>query len=690
MLLPSARRNWFRGALCILLVGAVSATTSAKAGAIHFQNNEQQALFYPGIPLSQLKAVDSGAGLVTCEPVVPAAFPADLADFGAGCSRWLQFVVGGQGELGKTPLWSEVDRAQLELNRPNLRFSLADAEQLQPVLGVTHGVVGTLEGTNEQLTLTYHLWQFTPRKEVGEPLTLRGTRQQLIAELPGLATALCTRLGVKTPSLPTLNTSPDDLTLIGHLSMNSNAQWTSAQIAALNRIAPREPLAALLVIYNVKSKVDVENTKIALHTLQTATGDNAQTFGVVGLTQVDKLPLFHNALTEARKRFPNNMQMNFAEAMFLKSQSEFNEARKASERMVQDSIESPFAWWMLAGVMSEQAQGIRTGRLYSALSSEENALLNQAYPAELRVILRGLQLDPHNARTWLRVSVAAAFAGRRALEQRAFWNALRLEKANPQTFWWGLELFQGKWGGDDAKLEEIANLAAKTHFTDVGSTTQVADELATLDYHDQRAALLNGTIADMQATLAKDPNDLYAYSWLVTQYQRVGKSPDALKVARQAVEKFPQNVAMNYLLARMLWLNSQTDEAEKVYRQTLHLAPDHFEAHFDLAGLLRLKKQWEEAIREYQEVLRLSPAHQEANEFLCDALMMNKQYDAAVLAAQKALRLRPASFAAHRLLGKAYLLSKRYDESVAEFREALRLNPTDTEAKEKLQEALNP
>lgn len=48
-----------------------------------------------------LKPVPSGNGLIVFEPI---ATDAALADFGAGCGRWLHLMVAGQSALGKTPL----------------------------------------------------------------------------------------------------------------------------------------------------------------------------------------------------------------------------------------------------------------------------------------------------------------------------------------------------------------------------------------------------------------------------------------------------------------------------------------------------------------------------------------------------------------------------------------------------------
>src|SRR5207244_1474163 len=96
-------------------------------------------------PLSPLTAVASGPGVVVAEPVARQA-DAAAREFGAGCGRWLQFGVGGHGELGKTPLWSDLDRARRELGQPDLRLNRPEAMQLARVLGVTHVAIGEIQG----------------------------------------------------------------------------------------------------------------------------------------------------------------------------------------------------------------------------------------------------------------------------------------------------------------------------------------------------------------------------------------------------------------------------------------------------------------------------------------------------------------------------------------------------------------
>lgn len=64
---------------------------------------------------AQLTQMDSGPGVLVCEPVATGA-DRTAADFGAGCGRWLHLIVAGHGELGKTPSWFCADYARRELH----------------------------------------------------------------------------------------------------------------------------------------------------------------------------------------------------------------------------------------------------------------------------------------------------------------------------------------------------------------------------------------------------------------------------------------------------------------------------------------------------------------------------------------------------------------------------------------------
>src|SRR4051794_18099110 len=87
------RSSWIRSlTISLLIVWSGCAGVSA-----------QRAPAGHGLDMKRLTPVGSEPGVLICEPLC-SGDPVTV-NFGAACTRWLQFVVGGQGELGRTPLW---------------------------------------------------------------------------------------------------------------------------------------------------------------------------------------------------------------------------------------------------------------------------------------------------------------------------------------------------------------------------------------------------------------------------------------------------------------------------------------------------------------------------------------------------------------------------------------------------------
>jgi hypothetical protein len=172
--------------------------------------------------LPEVPSPTGGPGLVVCEPVAetpnsPEAF------IGTGCSMWLQLAVGGLPQLGQTPMWSSVDRARQELGRTDLRLKAAEAPRFARLIGATHVAVGEIRGTDAAITLTYRLLEQPSGKEVGEPIQVAGSQDDVVAALPGIASKLAQALGVKDPGVPgVVGGGAADLLFVGRMGWRSN------------------------------------------------------------------------------------------------------------------------------------------------------------------------------------------------------------------------------------------------------------------------------------------------------------------------------------------------------------------------------------------------------------------------------------------------------------------------------------
>ena len=107
-------------------LAALGAASLLASSSVNAQTQRRPVETSTGLNRKLLAPFAGGVGVVICEPVADPGTEADNANFGAGCGRWLQFAVGGQGELGKTPLWESPNRAAKELGRTDILRRHAD------------------------------------------------------------------------------------------------------------------------------------------------------------------------------------------------------------------------------------------------------------------------------------------------------------------------------------------------------------------------------------------------------------------------------------------------------------------------------------------------------------------------------------------------------------------------------------
>jgi hypothetical protein len=217
------------------------AANSSAAAARHKLGS--LALNWPADQAAHLRAAD--VGVVVFEPIARGVDP-QLAAFGTGCTRWLQFVVGGQPDLAQTPTWTTIDRARRELKSDDLRLGLDDTAPVAQKTGASHCVVGEIAGTPDSAVLTLAVAQPDGRKLIGSPIVTRGSRDQILAALPGLASQIARRLGVAAPAVPAGTAcSADDLQFVGGLPWLPPRDSSQQVRTRLDELARKTPFAAL-------------------------------------------------------------------------------------------------------------------------------------------------------------------------------------------------------------------------------------------------------------------------------------------------------------------------------------------------------------------------------------------------------------------------------------------------------------
>lgn len=670
--------------------------------------------------LNASKSSASRRGIVICEPAV-SRVDADTADFGAGCARWLQFEVGGLGELGRTPQWPSLERIRDELGRSDLRVSRQEAPKLAQILGVTHAAIGTISGSPMQSTLVYQLVTAPEGKALGKPLQVSGSQAQILAVLPGIARQLASRLGVESPRISAqVGARPEEVTMLGTLPIFPNLQITPTQIRKLGDLAQRMPLAGMLFLKFAYSQSDTR-TDAAVSTLVQQAPDNALIYSQIGCVAPDRLPRLAVRLKAELQRFPNNYLFATANVWLQRERGDLAAEQKAAGQVVRCAPVNPDAWLTLGSTFDNETAAIRQGRYASEISAQEWQQINQIYPKWLQAVSRATRLDPHYGKAWLRVATAACFDGQYTLANVAFWKAFQLDPGRPDVCGWGLQMYQPKWLNDPDSLQKVAQMAVTASDFGMDSIALVED-LKDAKQDDDAQQLLAALIASNRALIARNPGDNEARYHLVWCLKEQGDTSGAIATCQQWIAQAPGDYRPHYALARIYDDQNRFDNAVPEYQAALSLDPEHRQAHYELGYDLKRKDQYDAAEREMRKAVEINPRSAmayfglgeirnirrqadaalaeykkalgvdagfgDAYMRLCEVYAQKNQLSAAIQAGEKAIMYDRKNGEAHGSLATAYGMHGDLAAAEREAREALRINPEDTISHETLGDAL--
>lgn len=422
-----------------------------------------------------LLPLESGPGLLVCEPVAPAGDP-KLAQFGSGCGRWLHLFTAGQGEFGRSPSWVMLGDQLSRLRKTRLG-TLDEATKVARVQAATHVALGTLCSAEGKLTLTYQLWTVATRQTLGEPVSLSGTEEELRAGLPNLARQLALRLGAAQPVVPEqVGETVDELRLLGRLPwMPTGMPLPPDDAAQLDKMAAeavKPPpsraaspvLGAFYRLMDRSAAYDRPRMNELITGLSPVLPENTILLADVGLLaryygRWEELRLPIERLQALLKRFPQSCTLNTGATYYYRVAGTHREGRLAATKAVRASLQNPEAWAVLADVIKAMALSVRRGRYTTDLTPAELAFCMACYDDEVQACRRSVRLDPENLGRWLVLAYAATFAGEEAEADRCLWVVLKKEPTNYSALWWGVQMYQPKWYDNPQKLERILKLA---------------------------------------------------------------------------------------------------------------------------------------------------------------------------------------------------------------------------------------
>ena len=156
----------------------------------------------------------------------------------------------------------------------------------------------------------------------------------------------------------------------------------------------------------------------------------------------------------------------------------------------------------------------------------------------------------------------------------------------------------------------------------------------------------------------------------------------AIRSAKGAIEKDPQNAEAHYLLGKAYLADKRDEQAFREYRSASRLGIEgknipEIEFRETIASLYAKFKEDEEALKEYVVLIKQFPENPEYYYQAGKLFSGRNRGDLAEQYLRKAASLNPKEGRYRFELGMHYYLSKKLKEAGSEFDAALKLNPAD-------------
>ena len=194
-------------------------------------------------------------------------------------------------------------------------------------------------------------------------------------------------------------------------------------------------------------------------------------------------------------------------------------------------------------------------------------------------------------------------------------------------------------------------LLSQGYFNEAVPHLEKANEQAALGIAQIETGQLSQAVVNLEAALAKRPNDPDLLYYLVRAAGlRSKQSMDSMLSAYPDSARAHQALGENYFVLR------QMPQAEKELREALKLQPNLPEVHLELGLVYAGASQWDKAEQEFRVQTKLQPGNAEAAYRLGSALLQQGRAREALAELQRANRLMPDMPETLYSLGKAALL----------------------------------
>ena len=170
---------------------------------------------------------------------------------------------------------------------------------------------------------------------------------------------------------------------------------------------------------------------------------------------------------------------------------------------------------------------------------------------------------------------------------------------------------------------------------------------------------------------------------------RSGQIDDLLDICRNSLEKFPDNLALNMILADVLAGREDYYGAIKHYRKVTEVDPGGSRAYLLLGTVYDALKQYGQAEEMYRQVILSEASNPMGQHFLAQSQMRKGDWQAAEASLGKAVSLRPNFLQAREHFAWVLLKMGKKEEAVREYKLLLKLDPRNKKVRNYLDELKN-
>ena len=188
------------------------------------------------------------------------------------------------------------------------------------------------------------------------------------------------------------------------------------------------------------------------------------------------------------------------------------------------------------------------------------------------------------------------------------------------------------------------------------------------------------TVAEWQARLVSDPDNLEALIGLAGALRQLGRAADAIACFRRALAEHPNVAEVWFNLGNAQGAQGDVAAATDSYRRALALKPDMGPAHFNLGNALRDLGQLDAAEAAYRRAIVLMPRHAVLQMNLGNLLRRRGRLGEAVACHRRALALEPQRHEARFNLANALVAIGEREEAARCYREVLVVRPDFADA----------